>query len=79
MIPPEQTYLDLVGPEGHAKALTSFNAIVQEPNEHVQSGARTLFFLILLNAFYRGQNVGLGQARSALATVSKNARGEKSA
>jgi len=78
MTPPEETYLNLVGAEGHAKAARSFDVIVQEQNQFVLAGARKLFFLALLNAFYRGQNSGVEQARSAIATARRNARGEQS-
>jgi len=75
MTPPENTYLQLVGAEGHAKADKTFSIIVDEKNPHVLAGARRLFFLALLNAFYRGQNNGVDQARSALTTARRNARG----
>jgi hypothetical protein len=78
MTPPEDTYLQLVGAEGHAKAARSFDIIVQEQNQFVLVGARKLFFLALLNAYYRGVNNGVDQARSALANARRNARGDQS-
>ena len=75
MTPPEETYLQLVGAEGHAKADKTFTVIVDEKNPYVLAGARRLFFLALLNAFYRGQNSGVKQAHSVLANARRNARG----
>lgn len=62
----EETYLKLVGAEGYAKAIKTFEAIVNEPNPNVLEGARHLYFLQLLNAYYRGVSTGVDQAQAAL-------------
>lgn len=76
MTPSEETYLKLAGREGYNNAVSAINCILMDTTDPIEvEKARSLFFLAVLNAFYRGQNEGIAQAHEALI---KARRGEKS-
>jgi hypothetical protein len=76
MTPPEETYLKLTGRDGYNKVASCINCILMDTTDPLEvEQFRSLFFLAVLNAFYRGQNEGIAQAHEALTEAR---RGEKS-
>ena len=64
MIQAEKNYLELVGIEGHQKAVNSFDVLF---NQDVPDSIVTLYYLTLTNAYWRGVNAGVDKARAIIA------------